>query len=356
MPKRRAKRTKAALVLAVCCALLAGAALAALRLARTDPEQRVHLCRKVEEHIHNGRSGIAATVYLPLEEGEGWPLVVMCHGFTGSRAGDGHFERLATRLAQNGIASVSLDFPGCGESAEDSAAYTLSNMQADVTTAIAHMSMAYRVDTEKVALVGHSMGGRLASLYLAGGAEEYPICAAALWSPSNGDGLNGLEFLDIENFAHVEALAQEAEETGTAVAWEFTMSGTFFAEMAQSHPNAALADYDGAVLLCYSGHEDILSQTTVQQTIAAVEAKEKGTVLLAPFADAGHNYTAYDPAAADTMDAVLSDALCTATAEFLTKELKPDWKTRMKDALSETEELLGGILQQPDDDSADGAG
>ncbi len=46
------------------------------------------------------------------------PLAVLCHGFTGSRAGDGHFAPLAQELAAQGIATVRLDFPGCGDSTE----------------------------------------------------------------------------------------------------------------------------------------------------------------------------------------------------------------------------------------------
>lgn len=92
-------------------------------------------------------------------EGAGWPLVVLCHGFTGSRGGDGHFGPLAARLAHAGIASIAMDFPGCGESEEPFTAYTLTNIRADMTAAIAYMGVTYGADTTRLGLVGHSMGG-----------------------------------------------------------------------------------------------------------------------------------------------------------------------------------------------------
>ena len=112
--------------------------------------------------IPGTRGTIAATVQLPARSARGdeLPLVVLCHGFTGNRQGDGHFAPLADDLAAQGIATVRLDFAGCGDSTEPYTAYTLANMAADVDSVIAYMQATY--GTGKTALVGHSMGGRLA--------------------------------------------------------------------------------------------------------------------------------------------------------------------------------------------------
>ena len=84
--------------------------------------------------IPGTRGTIAATVQLPARSARGdeLPLVVLCHGFTGNRQGDGHFAPLADDLAAQGIATVRLDFAGCGDSTEPYTAYTLANMAADV--------------------------------------------------------------------------------------------------------------------------------------------------------------------------------------------------------------------------------
>ena len=156
---KRAGRRKAMFILWGCVAALALCTAGALWLLLPVPAPR-------EVEIPGARGGIPATVQMPgkLARGGEVPLVVLCHGFTGSRVGDGHFEPLAEQLAEQGVATVRLDFAGCGASAEPYTEYTLTNMAADVDSAIAWMREEYGV-TGPVGLVGHSMGGRLASLY-----------------------------------------------------------------------------------------------------------------------------------------------------------------------------------------------
>ena len=218
--------------LAGCIAALALCVAASLFLLTPAPKAQ-------DVTIPGTRGDIYATVQLPgkLARGEELPLVVLCHGFTGSRSGDGHFAPLAADLAAQGIATVRLDFPGCGNSTEPFTAYTLSNMTDDVESAITYMQQTY--GTGRTALVGHSMGGRLASLYPQ---RRGGITALALWSPANGAGLRGMEFLNIDDFSAVEALAAEAEASGSISTWGVDVSGTLFTEMRDSDPNAALRE------------------------------------------------------------------------------------------------------------------
>ena len=59
---------------------------------------------------------------------ERFPLVVLAHGHGGSRWEGGAFPAVAEALALKGIASVRMDFPGCGDSTESFAENNLSNM------------------------------------------------------------------------------------------------------------------------------------------------------------------------------------------------------------------------------------
>ena len=224
--------------------------------------------------IPGTRGTIAATVQLPVRSARGdeLPLVVLCHGFTGNRQGDGHFAPLADDLAAQGIATVRLDFAGCGDSTEPYTAYTLANMAADVDSVIAYMQATY--GTGKTALVGHSMGGRLASLYPQLG--QYPVTALARWSPANGAG------------------------------------------MRDSDPNAVLRASGLPVLLTYSGNERILSDTTQSETQAAVESLPGGQIVLDSFVNGDHNYTSEDPDTNARLDADLRQI----TVTFLTSHLQ----------------------------------
>ena len=80
--------------LAGCIAALALCVAASLFLLTPAPKAQ-------DVTIPGTRGDIYATVQLPgkLARGEELPLVVLCHGFTGSRSGDGHFAPLAADLA-----------------------------------------------------------------------------------------------------------------------------------------------------------------------------------------------------------------------------------------------------------------
>lgn len=306
---KHAKKTRAPWILLACLAAIALCIVAAVTLLQPNTNPK-----NIE--IPGTRGNIPATIQLPAKSarGEELPLVVLCHGFTGNRQGDGHFAPLAEDLAANGIATVRLDFAGCGDSTEPYANYTLANMAADVDSVIGYMQATY--GTGKTALVGHSMGGRLASLYPQLG--QYPVTALALWSPANGTGLQGLEFLSIDNFAAVEELAARADAEGSVAAWGVELSAAYIDGMRDSDPNAALQESGLPVLLTYSGNERILSDTTQTETKAAVESLPDGQVVLDLFVNGDHNYTSEDPATNTQLDADLRQV----TVDFLTSHLQ----------------------------------
>ena len=308
---KQAKRSRALLVLLGCVAALALCAAAAMALLLRVPAAQ-------DVTIPGVRGGIPATVQMPakLARAGEVPLVVLCHGFTGDRTANGHFPTLAAKLAELGIATVRMDFAGCGSSTEPYTEYSLASMTDDVNSAIAFLQSEYGVDGA-IGLVGHSMGGRLVSLYPQDG--QYPVAALALWSPANGAGLQGLEFLNIEDFSVVEALAAEAEANGQAgTKWGVAISAEFVRGMRESDPNAALRACGLPVLLIYSGNEGPISETTQSETIATVESLGEGRVVLEPFVDGNHNFYGADDAATARLD----ETLCTVTAAFLVQHLK----------------------------------
>lgn len=306
---KHAKQTRAPWILLACLAAIALCIVAAVTLLQPNTNPK-----NIE--IPGTRGNIPATIQLPAKSarGEELPLVVLCHGFTGNRQGDGHFAPLAEDLAAHGIATARLDFAGCGDSTEPYTNYTLANMAADVDSVIGYMQATY--GTGKTALVGHSMGGRLASLYPQLG--QYPVTALALWSPANGTGLQGLEFLSIDNFAAVEEMAARADAEGSVAAWGVELSAAYIDGMRDSDPNATLQESGLPVLLTYSGNERILSDTTQTETKAAVESLPDGQVVLDPFVSGDHNYTSEDPATNTQLDADLRQV----TVDFLTSHLQ----------------------------------
>lgn len=103
-------------------------------------------------------------------------IVIICHGLSWSENKDTN-KWLALALQEKGIASLSLDFHGHGESAGNFAETTVSEAVDDIEAAIEFVkSLGYR----KIGIVGHSFGGMACNL-TAGKHSE--IAFAALMSP-----------------------------------------------------------------------------------------------------------------------------------------------------------------------------
>lgn len=259
---------------------------------------------------------IQTTITLPTD-GEDWPLVVFCHGFTGNRRGDGHFPRVARQLATRGIACAALDFAGNGDSELPFTNYTLSGMYDDIETVIAYMRENYSVSTDKLGLVGHSMGGRVVSLHLSDA-----VTAAALWSPANNSGADGFEFL-AHSKAEREALLQQAKADGQVdlPTWGVTVSDTFLEEMSESDPCAVLEEYQGDVLVAFTaGDAEVLSEGTIELTLDALKARDISFVDLSEaFPDATHNYAVLPES--NTTGTEVCDRIEKATVDFLADAL-----------------------------------
>ena len=320
----RQRRAFAAMVLVLCVAALVLTLAASSRLAgvgqfaETAPQpvtSDVTFASARSTNIH-------ATVTVPgaladdsADNDAVTPLVVMCHGFTGNR--DGHFQPLADTLAQSGIASIRIDFAGNGDSEEPFTAYTLESMYDDIESAIAYMKAGYSIG--EVGLLGHSMGGRVVTLHLSD-----QIAAAALWSPANGNGLDGLEFLD-HTAEGREAIRAAAAETGSydVSGWNVTISSEFLEQMDVSHPGDYIRDYTGALLVAFAGGDtELLSQTTIDDTVQA--AKDRGmdfVDLSGQFANANHNYQS--AAGDETETAEISESIEGQTAQFFIDALLP---------------------------------
>lgn len=142
---------------------------------------------------------INSVIAMPeLEAGEKCPVVVIFHGFLGCKEESGlyfpigedtGFESIAESLQEKGIATISFDQAGCGTSTETLESYTLENNVSDMEDVYNYCAENYAIDTENVAVLGHSMGGKLAPLYASGHDE---ISVMVLLNPAGDNGGNSL--------------------------------------------------------------------------------------------------------------------------------------------------------------------
>ena len=228
-----------------------------------DTINATYTSKRVDTNIESTREGVVIPSIIFLPEGaENVPLVIMCHGFTGKKEGDNdHFITLGQMLSENGIAAITIDFSGCGSSADPSTNYTLSNMQADMDAAINYVKSTYSIDGSKIGIVGHSMGGRVASEYLD------KVQAAVLWAPADGDGLTGLEFLNPDDNAnHYNELYHTAKESGSVDSgWDtngkdFILSKEFFDDMSNSHPLGKLSSYTNPIMVAFGDQDNVITE------------------------------------------------------------------------------------------------
>lgn len=101
------------------------------------------------------------------------PAVLIFHGYTGSKLGSHRqFLKLSRKLEALGVASFRFDFMGSGESDGDFEDMTVSGELSDANAILDFVKKDPRIDSSRVSLVGHSMGGLVASLLAGDRAEE----------------------------------------------------------------------------------------------------------------------------------------------------------------------------------------
>ncbi len=253
---------------------------------------------------------VPATVVLP--EGEGpFPLVVMCHGHGGSREENIGFAAIAKALAEKGVASIRMDFPGCGESKESFQNNNLTNMKADVTASLDYALKNYPIDAARVGIFGYSMGGRIALELLASGEPSFK--AAGFLAPAASTEALKPVFGGAEAWDKLKAEANEKGfVTFTTIYGQVQELGKKFFEDLEAIENPtkdAAAAFKGKSVVIYS-EDDSVVPPAVSQSVADALGSE---VVKATGDD--HSYGFYSDKT-DVLNAVVNGA-----ADFFSKEL-----------------------------------
>jgi alpha/beta superfamily hydrolase len=109
----------------------------------------------------NQNQTIRGSLHIMQPHGGVW--FVFCHGFTGHRIGPGYlFVHLARELETVGVSSLRFDFRGSGESDGHFKDMTIDRMCSDLLSAVCMVREKY--EPSRLVLLGHSLGGMIASL------------------------------------------------------------------------------------------------------------------------------------------------------------------------------------------------
>ena len=233
---------------------------------------------------------IPATLTMPDEpRKEGAPLVVLAHGHGGTRHENGGFTDLAAMLADNGIASIRMDFPGCGDSMEAFIHNNITNMLRDLEATLEFAIEQPGIDKGRVGIVGYSMGGRLAMLAIG---DEPAYRAAVLWAPAAMDG--GTPMIEFfggeEQYEELrdEALARGQVTFTTGWGQEQILSDKFFDDMERTAPLSAIARFRGDLLVVHGSADKVVDQDNGR--IASQAALSTDSAELYIIRGAGHGF------------------------------------------------------------------
>ncbi len=109
------------------------------------------------------------------------PVVLCCHGLTGTRVGSCYrFVQLARRLVESNIACLRFDFRGCGESDGRFEDVTVSQLIEDVRAALASLDDMTGCDVTRLGVAASSFGALTASLALG---DKAALTCLVLWAP-----------------------------------------------------------------------------------------------------------------------------------------------------------------------------
>jgi pimeloyl-ACP methyl ester carboxylesterase len=204
------------------------------------------------------------------------PVVLMLHGTASNRNEVGDmFARQAVALSERGIASLRIDFAGCGDSDSPQTDFTVSSELSDARAAFAWLVASPEVDERRITVLGFSQGGMIAVL-LAGG--EPAVAGLIAWS----SGLTpGREDLAAFSGGFDSEQTEAKVDLGFAT---FTFSRVWWQEFSTLNLTPALARYRGPTLAIAGSRDVIVSPKASLALIAAAGSDDKMFIAL-PNAD-----------------------------------------------------------------------
>lgn len=247
----------------------------------------------VEDVVYQSNGAdVYATVTIPKNRNN-VPYVLICHGHGGTRSENGGLDTIAQGLAEKGIASIRMDYPGCGDSKEQFRNNNLTNMIQYTEDAMKYMDNHYAVNKDSVGIFGYSMGGRISLEMLAN--KKYNFKAICLLAPAaDTEDLKKL-FGGTENWELLKKTAQESKDGyvdfTTIYGQKQELSTKWFADLEEKDLTTLMQEvkksYNGPSMVIYAV-DDIAVSPSVSKGVAETLGSE---VILTP--EDGHSYGFY---------------------------------------------------------------
>ena len=215
-------------------------------------------------NFSNQGQKIVATWAIPKGANAPYPTVLLLNGFTSQRqelpihdSKETMFMRTARLLAEQGYASLRIDFRGSGESISDFtfADTTFSSQISDARAAIEFLSLQPEVDHNRIAILGLSQGGMIGA---ATAAAESRVKSLILWSPVAIPAKTYSDLLGKETIANGLASKGQGVLIKTYDSYT-TLKTAFFQELKRFNPITEIARYNRPLLVVVGRRDDIVT-------------------------------------------------------------------------------------------------
>jgi hypothetical protein len=209
------------------------------------------------------------------EKAGGIPLLLIFHGFTGTKV-ENHFiyPKLCRSLERAGVASLRFDFSGSGESDGEFRNMTLSGELEEARNIWDFALGLHGIDQGSVFILGHSMGGLVAGMLAA---EKEPKGLILLAPAGN--------MADIAYETLLRRTIAEDPRGGSDIGGLILGRG-FLPDLNGMDPLALSKKYLGAVLIIHGTADPVVPEVVSKQWFSSFSGAARYIALKG----AGHNY------------------------------------------------------------------
>ena len=177
------------------------------------------------------------------------PAVVFFHGFTGTKV-EPHriFVKTARELASIGFYALRFDFRGSGDSEGDFSEMTIGGEISDAIKSIDVLSAMPNIDTERIGILGLSMGGCVAACV---SGQDPRVKSTVMWAPLSDDPPDRKQEI-LERVKHTPTPEEIAQLNANLV------GKAFYEELPNLSPSNTIQGFTGPLLVIHgSGDETV---------------------------------------------------------------------------------------------------
>lgn len=244
--------------------------------------------------IDNGEYSIPAIVNVP-QGFSAMPGVVMLHGMGGHKNEVGDlYLRLAARLAEQGIASIRIDFAGLGDSTTSHAKFTLRSATRDAKVALFKLGEQEGVNPSRMGVVGFSQGGLIAQLLVT---QEKSIKSFVAWSAVAADGVGPFATIFEEDYLTALKEGSVVREFEWRSALEYSVH--WFNQVKEQRALSQMSEYKGALLAIAGSSDEIVPPVSAINLIEASGASPSRAVI---FKGIDHVFNVLNEGATDDLE------------------------------------------------------